>query len=779
MGIGLVALIAILAAITAAFALAAAQGDETTKTVVKPAASAAPAAHSAKAPTLADSKGVEFAKFEPVDANLPKVPAGAVKKFRVDVLQEVTQVHPDLAPTEAWTYAVNGKAIHGAAASPPIVVNQGDKVEVTFVNGGSKEMNVNMPHSIDFHSAEVAPNKNYIDIAPGKEIKIKFTANHAGVFMYHCATQPILLHTSAGMMGMMVVKPRNLAPVDRELWITQEEYYLGAPGKPADMNKMAAGTADVVAFNGYANQYKQHPITVKKGEKIRMYVLAAGPSKGSAFHVIGTIFDRTVVEGTVGRSSQTINLAPSQGGWVEFTLEEEGHYPFVTHNFGDMVKGAAGILSTENAPKAAAGGEDGEHGAPAAAKADVNATLGDMWVKADKTSVKAGKVTFAVKNTGATMHGLAIAPAPVNARGREHVRGQGRGSRRRRLRDADRRSEARQVRAHLLHPRPLHGRPEAGLRGHLNHPCPATPAPAAARRPAFCRRDRAGCASWPRSRRLPRWRARSSRASTPGGAPRTTCPSGRSTCSTTRCCASRCALEHIKPRLLGHWGTTPGPELRLRAPEPGHPRARPERDLHRRARATAARGSSRTPGSRAPTARSIPNVTRDEEGMRRLFRQFSFPGGIPSHVAPETPGSIHEGGELGYALAHAYGAAFDNPDLLVACVIGDGEAETGPLAASWHSNKFLNPARDGAVLPILHLNGYKIANPTVLSRITPRRARRADDAATATAPWFVEGDEPAAMHQAMAAALDEIVAEMRAIQRRRARRQRASARAGR
>ena len=173
--------------------------------------------------------------------------------------------------------------------------------------------------------------------------------------MYHCATQPILLHTSAGMMGMMVVKPRNLAPVDRELWLTQEEFYLGKPGKPADMAKMAAGTADAFAFNGYANQYKAEPITVRRGEKIRMYVLDAGPSKWSAFHVIGTVFDRTVVEGTVGRDSQTINLAPSQGGWVEFTLDEEGNYPFVTHAFGDMVKGAAGILHTTGAPKVAGG----------------------------------------------------------------------------------------------------------------------------------------------------------------------------------------------------------------------------------------------------------------------------------------------------------------------------------------------------------------------------------------------------------------------------------------
>ena len=159
------------------------------------------------------------------------------------------------------------------------------------------------------------------------------------------------------MMGMMVVKPRNLAPVDRELWMTQEEFYLGAPGKPADMAKMAAETPDVMAFNGYANQYKAHPITVRRGERIRMYVLDAGPSKWSAFHVIGTVFDRTVVEGTVGHDSQTMSLAPSQGGWVEFTLDQEGNFPFVTHAFGDMVKGTAGILHTTGAPKVASGHE--------------------------------------------------------------------------------------------------------------------------------------------------------------------------------------------------------------------------------------------------------------------------------------------------------------------------------------------------------------------------------------------------------------------------------------
>ena len=421
-GIGLAALVAVLAIVVSVFVFASSRGAGQTTTVVThaPAATPAAAASPAKAPTLADAKGVAFEKYAEVDPTLPAVPAGAVKRFTVDVFQHVTQVDPNLAPTEAWSYAVNGKAYRGTAASPPIVVNQGDRVRITFVNGGSKKMAVNMAHSIDFHSAEVAPNKSYIDVAPGKRLTIDFVAKHPGVFMYHCATQPVLMHTSAGMMGMMVVKPRNLPPVDKELWLTQEEFYLGAPGKPADMAKMTAETPDVMAFNGYANQYKANPITVRRGEKIRMYVLDAGPSKWSAFHVIGTVFDRTHVEGVVGHDSQTVSFAPSQGGWVEFTLDHEGNYPFVTHAFGDMVKGAAGILHTTGAPKVA-----GPEAAPKAGaghdmatmKADVNATLGEMFVKADTTSAKAGKVTFAVKNTGGTMHGFGIVAAPAKAPG--------------------------------------------------------------------------------------------------------------------------------------------------------------------------------------------------------------------------------------------------------------------------------------------------------------------------------------------------------------------------
>ncbi len=224
----------------------------------------------------------------------------------------------------------------------------------------------------------------------------------------------------------------------------------------------------------------------------------------------------------------------------------------------------------------------------------------------------------------------------------------------------------------------------------------------------------------------------------------------------------RLTREHIKPRLLGHWGTTPG----LNFIYVHLNRVIAARDLDVIYITGPGHGG---PGLVANTwlegtySEIYPDVSQDEEGMKRLFRQFSFPGGIPSHVAPETPGSIHEGGELGYALAHAYGAAFDNPDLLVACVVGDGEAETGPLAASWHSNKFLNPERDGAVLPILHLNGYKIAGPTVLARL-PHEELEALFVGYGYAPRFVEGDDPAEMHQKMAAALDAACDEIASIQ---------------
>ncbi len=221
-------------------------------------------------------------------------------------------------------------------------------------------------------------------------------------------------------------------------------------------------------------------------------------------------------------------------------------------------------------------------------------------------------------------------------------------------------------------------------------------------------------------------------------------------------------LEHIKSRLLGHWGTTPG----LNFLYVHLNRLISQHDLDMINIIGPGHGG---PGLVASTylegtySETYPDITRDREGMRKLFRQFSWPYGIPSHVAPETPGSIHEGGELGYSLAHAYGAAFDNPDLIVACIIGDGEAETGALAASWHSNKFLNPARDGAVLPILHLNGFKIANPTVLARIG-REELAELLRGYGYEPYFVVGDDPMLVHEQLATTLDAILATIRAIQ---------------
>ncbi len=219
--------------------------------------------------------------------------------------------------------------------------------------------------------------------------------------------------------------------------------------------------------------------------------------------------------------------------------------------------------------------------------------------------------------------------------------------------------------------------------------------------------------------------------------------------------------EHVKPRLLGHWGTTPGLNFiyvhlnriiqahdldMIYVIGPGH----------------GGPGLVANAYLEGTYSEVYTNIGQDEDGMQKLFKQFSFPGGIPSHVAPETPGSIHEGGELGYALSHAYGAAFDNPDLIVACVVGDGEAETGPLATSWHSNKFLNPKRDGCVLPILHLNGYKIANPCFLARIPKEELTKLFEG-YGYKPYFVEGHEPARMHQAMASTLDQVVRDIRKI----------------
>ncbi len=221
-------------------------------------------------------------------------------------------------------------------------------------------------------------------------------------------------------------------------------------------------------------------------------------------------------------------------------------------------------------------------------------------------------------------------------------------------------------------------------------------------------------------------------------------------------------IEHIKPRLLGHWGTTPG----LNFVYVHLNRVIKQYDLNMIFITGPGHGGPAVVANtylEGTYTELYPNITQDEDGMKRLFKQFSFPGGIPSHAAPETPGSIHEGGELGYSISHAHGAAFDNPDLIVACVVGDGEAETGPLATSWHSNKFLNPVRDGAVLPILHLNGYKIANPTILGRISDDELKSLF-IGYGYKPYLVEGSDPKPIHKLMAKTLDTVVNEIKKIQ---------------
>src|SRR5262245_5119645 len=223
------------------------------------------------------------------------------------------------------------------------------------------------------------------------------------------------------------------------------------------------------------------------------------------------------------------------------------------------------------------------------------------------------------------------------------------------------------------------------------------------------------------------------------------------------------SAEHVKPRLLGHWGTTPGLNL-IYAHLNRIIRRRDASVIYVTGPGHGGPGLAANAYLEGTYSEVYTGIEEDAEGLRKLFRQFSFPGGIPSHVAAETPGSIHEGGELGYALVHAYGAAFDNPDLVVACVVGDGEAETGPLAASWHSNKFLNPVVDGAMLPILHLNGYKIANPTGRSRI-PAEELESLFYGYGYRPIAVAGDDPDNVHQQLAAAMDEAFDQIAAIQR--------------
>ena len=295
-------------------------------------------------------RSVRFERYQRPSPELPAVPAGAVKRFRVDVLMHETKVADDKPPLRVWSFGVNGRFMRGAGASPPIVVNEGDRVEVTFVNGANASMGVDMPHSFDVHAAKAAPDRAFKTIPAGATHRYSFVARNPGVYMYHCATEPMVMHLGSGMAGMFLVKPRSLPRVDRELWLVQQEYYLGRrAGEDSDYEKMTEERPDVIAFNGYADQYAKHPIAVRAGERIRMYLLNPGPSHISSFHVIGAVFDKTRSEGVTGGPAQVLALPPAAGGSVDFTLKEPGLYPFVDHNFASMSKGAMGALKAEPA----------------------------------------------------------------------------------------------------------------------------------------------------------------------------------------------------------------------------------------------------------------------------------------------------------------------------------------------------------------------------------------------------------------------------------------------
>jgi nitrite reductase (NO-forming) len=275
-----------------------------------------------------------------MSADAPTYRPAKVQAVHFDITEKVAEIAPGKV-VKLWTF-------DGQVPGPVVRVRVGDTVEASITN------RTTMPHSIDFHAARIAPNKAFRDVAPGETFSFSFEATSPGVFMYHCGTAPVVHHIANGMYGMIIVEPEgSLPPVDRELAFVQSDFYVSAtPGAPADDAKLMTGIPDVVAFNGYAAQYKDTPIIVKARERIRVFVLAAGPNTWSAFHVVGTMFDRAWQDGNPANEqvgNQTLNLAASQGSIAEFRLDEEGIYPFVTHDFTNATKGAVGLLQTENA----------------------------------------------------------------------------------------------------------------------------------------------------------------------------------------------------------------------------------------------------------------------------------------------------------------------------------------------------------------------------------------------------------------------------------------------
>ncbi len=297
--------------------------------------------------------GADVAKdFVARDPNAPKpssAPPGTVHKVTFDIIERQVEIAPGVSQL-MWTY-------NGQVPGPVLRGNIGDTFEITLVNHGA------MIHSIDFHASKVAPNVTMRMIAPGSKFVYKFTATHSGIFMYHCGTPPVLQHLAMGMYGAIIIDPPNLPPVDHEYVFVQSELYRESdPSQPVDFNKLLAARWDGVVFNGYVNQYTDRPIRVAPKEKVRAWVMDDGPSDISSFHVIGTIFDTVYKEGAYllqpgadAGGGQALDLAPAQGGFVEFSLPVPGKYPFITHKFADATQGAAGEFVAGNVPADAAG----------------------------------------------------------------------------------------------------------------------------------------------------------------------------------------------------------------------------------------------------------------------------------------------------------------------------------------------------------------------------------------------------------------------------------------
>ena len=330
------------ATMISAAAVRAGDGQPDAAAQAPPAATAqAPAGHDHAAATDAGAAAEQVsAPKNTMSADAPAYKDQRVHKVHFDMTEKTVEIAPGKV-VKVWTFA-------DRVPGPVVRVRVGDTVEASITN------TTKMPHSIDFHAARIAPDKAFRDVAPGKTFSFSFTATSPGVFMYHCGTAPVVHHIANGMYGMIIVEPEGgLPPVDRELAFVQSDFYVSdTPGAPADDAKLMTGIPDVVAFNGYAGQYKDDPIVVRKDERIRAFVLAAGPNTWSAFHVVGTIFDRAWQDGNPANEqigNQTLNLAASQGSIAEFRLDEEGVYPFVTHDFTNATKGAVGILKTEHA----------------------------------------------------------------------------------------------------------------------------------------------------------------------------------------------------------------------------------------------------------------------------------------------------------------------------------------------------------------------------------------------------------------------------------------------